>query len=65
MSKQKTPNKQKLIDTDNSTVVTRGKGGELVVKGKWTQLYGDGRRFDFWWWAHNSILRSCIIDMYT
>ena len=33
-------NKSKLIDTDNSMVVTGGKG---VVKGKGGQIYGDAR----------------------
>ena len=33
----------KLIDTDNSMVVTRGKGDERVVKGKGGQIYGDGK----------------------
>ena len=41
-------NKQKLIDTDNSLVVTRGKRRRREVdKGKEGQLYGDRRRFDF------------------
>ena len=38
--------KQKLMDTDNSMVVTRGKGG-VVVKGEGGQIHGDRRRFDF------------------
>ena len=46
-------NEQKLVDTDNSMVVTRGKWGGVwrgeVKKGKGNQLHGDGRRFDFGW----------------
>ena len=38
-------NKQKLTDTDNSMVVTRGKG-RGIVKGKEGQIHSD-RRFDF------------------
>lgn len=43
--------KQKLIDTDNNIVVTRGKGRwREVENGKAGQiLYGDLRRFDFGW----------------
>ena len=37
--------------------------GELWGKGD--QIYGDERRFDFGWWAHNAIYRLCIIEMYT
>ena len=32
--------KQDLIDTDNSMVVTKGKGGRGIEKGKVTQIYG-------------------------
>ena len=39
--------KLKLTDTENSMVVTRGKGGEKVVKSKESQKYGDKRRYDF------------------
>ena len=49
-------NKHKLIDTDNSKVVTRGKRSGGVVKEKGGQIYGD-KRFDFGWWAHNAIHR--------
>lgn len=43
--------KQKLTDTDNNIVVTRGKGRwQEVENGKADQiLYGDLRRFDFGW----------------
>ena len=47
-------NKQKLIGTENSMVVTRGEGWG-VVQGKRGQMYGEERRFDFGWWAHNAI----------
>ena len=39
-------NKQKLIDIDNSIVVTRGKGDGGIVKYKGGQIYGDRQRFD-------------------
>lgn len=43
--------KQKLKDTDNNIVVTRGKGRWREVENdKGVQiLYGDLRRFDFGW----------------
>ena len=47
-------NKQTLIGTDNSMVVTRGRRSGEGVKGKWDQIHGD-RRLDFGWWAHNAI----------
>ena len=40
-------NKQKLMDTENSTMVTRGKGDEGAVKGEGGQIYDDGGRYDF------------------
>ena len=39
-------NKQNLIHTD-IIMVTRGKRGGRIVKGKGGQTYGDGRIFDF------------------
>ena len=69
--KLKTTNEQQekqtkiLIDRDNRMVVTRGKGMGRVVKNEGGQIYGDGRGFDFVWWARNTIYRSCIIEMYT
>ena len=43
-------NKPKLIDTDNSLVVTTGKGvGGEIDKNKGGQIYSDRRRFDFGW----------------
>ena len=57
--------KLKLIDTDNSMVVTRVKGLREWWGSKGDQIYGDGRWFDFGRRAHNAIRRSCIIEMYT
>ena len=51
--------KLKLMDIDNDVVVAKSKGMECVL------MNGDGRRFDFRWWAHSAIYRSCIIDTYT
>ena len=28
-------------------------------------MEADGRKLDFWWWAHNGIYRCCIIKLYT
>ena len=45
-------NKQNLIDTDNTTVFIRGRGGwEEVEEGK--GVINGHRRFDFVWWVHN------------
>ena len=61
-----TNKKQKLTDTDNSMVVTRGRhGGSKTVNGKGSQRYGDGRRFDFGWWVHSAIYSSYTIEIYT
>ena len=54
--------KQKLIGPDNSMVVTTEGGVGGVVKCKGDELYGDGRLFDFGWWPHTSIYRSCITE---
>ena len=35
-----------------------------VRDSKGGQTYGDRRCFDFGWWAHNVIYRSCTIEMY-
>ena len=35
------------------------------MKGKRGQIYVDGRRLDFGWWAHYEIWSSCNIEMYT
>ena len=35
-------------------VATRGEVGG-IVKGDGCEIYGDGRRFYFEWWAHNVI----------
>ena len=37
--------------------------GEGVVKGKGGQIHSD-ERFDFGWWVHNVIYKSCIIELY-
>ena len=47
-------NKQNLIDTKNNMVVSRGKGGLGVAKGKGSQIYSD-KRFDFGWSTRNAI----------
>ena len=39
----------KNSDTDNSTVVTRGKGCGGVEEGKGDQIHGGKRRLDFGW----------------
>ena len=41
------------------------KGRGRVIKGKGGQIYGDRRLFDFGWWAHNAIHRSCMIELFT
>lgn len=43
-------------------VVTRIKGGGGR---KEDQIHGDGKWFDFGWWAYNVIYRSYIIEIYT
>ena len=48
--------KQRLIDTEDSTIVTRGEEG-VVGKGKGAQIYGDKQRFDFGWQTHNAVYR--------
>ena len=50
-------NEQKLTDTNNSLVVKRQVGCGRTVNGEGGQIYGDGRRFGFRWWAHNAIYR--------
>ena len=52
--------KQKLTDTDNSTVVTRGRGGGLVkgtgVEGMSTDLtLGGGHTMQFADWYHRVV----------
>ena len=47
-------------------VVTRGEGGwEKVEEGKGGQIYGDGKRSNFAWLAHNAVYRWCITELYT
>ena len=43
------------MDTDNSIGVTKEKGIWFVVKDKVDQIYGEGRRLDFGWQAHNTL----------
>ena len=50
--------------TDNSMVITRGKGVR-VGGGKGGLIYGGKIWFDFGWWEHNTIYRSCIVEMHT
>ena len=50
-------NEQKLTDTNNSLAVKRQVGCGRTVNGEGGQIYGDGRRFGFRWWAHNAIYR--------
>ena len=47
--------KKRLIDTDNSMVIARGKGVEEVEEGK-GGINGDGRP-DLGWKTHNTIYR--------
>ena len=49
MSKQKKPPKQTLIDTDNSVVITRGKGGGEKVEDDIGGINGAGRKFGLGW----------------
>ena len=43
------PNKNKHVDVENRVVFTRGvREGEM---GKGDQVYGDGWKQNFWWWA--------------
>ena len=51
--KQKGNIKLKLMDTDNSMLITRGKGvgGSKGLRGP---IYFDGRRFAFGWWGEKS-----------
>lgn len=43
--------------------VTKIRGGQNYGKGG--QPYGDGRRLDSGWRAHNGVYRRCIIKLYT
>ena len=45
--------KQKLIDTGNSMVITRGEGEWGQVKEGKGEINGDRRRLDCEWWTHN------------
>ena len=41
--------RKKIIDTDNSLVITRGKGGKEEVEEGKAGINGNGRRFDLGW----------------
>ena len=43
----------------------RGRELEEEEEGKKGQIYGNRRRPDFGWWAHNPIYRWCVIKLYT
>lgn len=48
-------------------VVTKRKGmgyGE-VEEGRRDQIYSDGKKLNFGWWAHSAIYRQCITELYT
>lgn len=55
-----TQNKNKLIDTENRFVVTRGEG--CYRAGQRDQLYGDGWKLDLW--SHRGVFRCWIIMLY-
>ena len=62
--KLKATNKQTNNKTKNNSqtqaVVWQLREGvwkDRVVKGKGGQIYGDRKRWDFGWWAHNAIYR--------
>ena len=63
-SNKRTKKTNKNSDIDNSMVVSRGKG-LVAVRGKGSQLNGEGRWSDCGWWAHNAMYRSCVTEMYT
>ena len=56
MNKQ---DKQRLIDTDNSVVVSKGNGGWKVAEDKGGQTWGDGRRLDLGWRAPSATDIMC------
>ena len=51
------------MDTDGSVVVTRRKG--VAVRDGESLTNGDRRWFEFGWWVHCAIYKSCVIEMYT
>lgn len=53
----------KLIGTDNSMIVIRGKGVERGSKSKGGQIYGKGNDLALSSGRTNAIFRSCIIKM--
>lgn len=45
-------------------MVSKGKEAGGIVKGNEGQIYGEERRLAFGLWAHNSIYRPCVINVY-
>ena len=43
----------------------RGSGVGRGEEGKGGHKYGDWRKLDFRWWAHDGIYRWCVIKLYT
>lgn len=60
-------NKQqnKLVDTENGMVVTRGGKGCGRAKCNGGQIYGNGKKSDFRWWVLNRVQRYWIIILCT
>ena len=56
IKKKKKPEKT-LIDTDDSTVITRGKGAWREGEEGKGEISGDGRRLNLGWGTHNTIYR--------
>lgn len=54
----------KYLETQQLWGLLEGKEGGGIMKGREDWLYGDGRRFDFGWWAHNAMYRWSIIEIY-
>ena len=49
-----------------TTVVWLPEGrGWGMMGGKSSQIYSDGRWFNFGWWTHNAVYRACTTEMYT
>lgn len=58
---QKNKYKSKLIDTDNSTGVTReARDWGENAEGKGGKMYGDRRRLGFGWWAYSRVDRCNV-----
>ena len=67
MHKQANRQTNENSGTDSSVVVTRGKGGVLLVNGKGGQISGEGRRFKLgggiWGWP--TVQYAGDIELYT